>query len=69
MRYKPTVDKPTREDPQLVDETTTSTLHTSQRLGVGDPLPDVTMRTLDGKPFPLSALHGTRALIFMWASW
>ena len=52
-----------------MDETTTSTLQTSQRPGVGDPLPDVMLRTLDGQPFPLNSLRGTRALIFMWASW
>jgi hypothetical protein len=53
-----------------VDETTTtSTLQIRQRPGVGDPLPDVMLRTLDGQPFPLSALRGTGALIFMWASW
>ena len=52
-----------------MDETTTSTLQTSQRPGVGDPLPDVMLRTLDGQPFSLSSLRGRRALIFMWASW
>jgi hypothetical protein len=36
---------------------------------VGDPMPDLVLRGLDERPFPLSQLRGTRALIFMWASW
>jgi cytochrome oxidase Cu insertion factor (SCO1/SenC/PrrC family) len=54
---------------QLVDDATSSTLQTHQRPRVGDPLPDVTLRTMDGQPFQLNSLRGQRALIFMWASW
>jgi hypothetical protein len=52
-----------------VDDATRSTLQTRQRPGVGDPLPSVTLRTMDGQPFQLTSLRGQRALIFMWASW
>ena len=51
-----------------MDHTTTAP-HATHRPGVGDPLPDVTLRTLDGQPFQLRSLRGKRALIFMWASW
>ena len=52
-----------------MDETPISSCKPGQRPSVGDPLPDLTLRTLDGQAFPLSSLRGTRALIFMWASW
>ena len=54
---------------QPVDDATSSTVQSRQRPSVGDPLPDVTLRTLDGQPFQLNSLRGQRALIFMWASW
>jgi peroxiredoxin len=41
----------------------------ARRPQVGEPMPDLTLRGLDGQPFPLSRLRGKRALIFMWASW
>ena len=40
-----------------------------RRPRVGDLMPDLTLRGLDGQPFPLRGLRGQRALIFMWASW
>jgi peroxiredoxin len=52
-----------------VDDVASSTSQSTQRLGVGDPLPDVTLQTMDGQPFQLKSLRGQRALIFMWASW
>ena len=42
---------------------------TLRRPQVGEPFPDLTLRGLDGQPFPLRALRGKRSLIFMWASW
>jgi peroxiredoxin len=36
---------------------------------VGDEMPDLALRGLDGQPFTLRSLRGKRALIFMWASW
>ena len=47
----------------------TTTTATERRPQVGDPMPDLTLRGLDGQPFPLRSLGGTPALIFMWASW
>ena len=32
-------------------------------------VPDVVLPTLDGEPFPLSRLRGTKVLIAAWASW
>ena len=31
--------------------------------------PDLVLPTLDGEPFPLSRLRGTKVLIAAWASW
>jgi hypothetical protein len=41
----------------------------ARRPQVGDEMPDLTLRGLDGQPFALRTLRGKRALIFMWASW
>ena len=32
-------------------------------------LPDIELPDLDGRPFPLSALRGRKALLVAWASW
>lgn len=32
-------------------------------------VPDVELRNVDGNPFPLSSLHGTKVLLVAWASW
>ena len=37
--------------------------------GGGQPLPDLTLTTLDGGEFRFADLRGKRALLFMWASW
>jgi hypothetical protein len=37
--------------------------------GVGHPLPDVTLPSLDGPAVPLSALRGKRRLLYLWGSW
>jgi hypothetical protein len=50
-------------------EKTSSVPHAPQRPGVGDSMPDLTLRTLDGQPFSAWSLRGKRALLFMWASW
>jgi peroxiredoxin len=36
---------------------------------LGDPLPDLTMPTLDGQPVALRDLIGKPTLLFAWASW
>jgi len=36
---------------------------------VAQPAPDVSMRTLDGKPFALAALKGQVVVLDFWASW
>lgn len=36
---------------------------------VGDPVPEITLPDLDGKPVSLSGYSGRRLLVFMWASW
>lgn len=36
---------------------------------IGQPLPDVTLPTLDGAPLRLRDLLGKRVLRFCWASW
>ena len=69
MEYNPAHRQAPSKEIQLVDDAISSTLQRRQRPSVGDPLPDVTLRTLDGQPFQLSSLLGQRALIFMWASW
>ena len=46
-----------------------STPIVSTRPAVGDPMPNLTLQGLDGKPFGLERLRGQRALLFMWASW
>ncbi len=68
MGYNPRICQAGQEEPELVDDKT-SAPHATRRPQVGDPMPDLTLRTLDGEPFQLSHLHGKRALIFMWASW
>ena len=37
--------------------------------GVGVPLPDVTVRTLDGQDVSLASLCGKRRLLYLWGSW
>lgn len=37
--------------------------------GVGDPVPDVTLQTLDGQPLHLGDMAGKKYILFMWASW
>ena len=39
------------------------------RLAVGDVMPDVELRDLDGNVRRLSGSRGRPLLIFMWASW
>jgi hypothetical protein len=51
------------------ERTRTSSPRTSDRPRIGDPMPDLTLRTLDGEVFRTWSLQGTRALLFMWASW
>jgi peroxiredoxin len=41
----------------------------ARRPQIGDPLPDLTLRGLNGQPFSLRTLRGKRSLVFMWASW
>lgn len=36
---------------------------------VGDRLPDVTLRGLNGDTMALGALRGKRRLLFFWGSW
>ena len=36
---------------------------------VGDPSPDFTLPSLDGKEISLSSLRGRKTIVFMWASW
>jgi hypothetical protein len=69
MEYNPARRQALSKEIQPVDHVASSASHSRQRPGVGDPLPDVTLRTLDGQPFQLNSLRGQRALIFMWASW
>ena len=47
----------------------TSTARRGHTPHLGDRMPDLILRGLDGQPFPLRTLRGQRALIFMWASW
>lgn len=36
---------------------------------VGDPLPNITLPTLNGGELALDELRGKRVLIFFWGSW
>ena len=38
-------------------------------VNVGDPAPQFTLPSLDGKQVSLSDYRGKRLVIFMWASW
>jgi peroxiredoxin len=38
-------------------------------LQIGDAAPDISMKTLDGKPFQLSALRGHWVVVQFWATW
>jgi len=38
-------------------------------LSVGDPLPDITLPTVDGHTIRLRDYRGKRLFVFMWASW
>jgi peroxiredoxin len=44
-------------------------MKTTGRLAIGDLMPDVELRDLDGQPRRLSDFRGRPLLIFMWASW
>ncbi|MCA1647554.1 MAG: hypothetical protein LC797_19520, partial [Chloroflexi bacterium] len=46
-----------------------SAVTNTRRPHVGDRMPELILRGLDGQPFSLQSLRGKRALIFMWASW
>jgi len=37
--------------------------------GVGDPVPEIVLPSLDGDLIRLSAHRGKRLLLFMWGSW
>jgi peroxiredoxin len=37
--------------------------------GVGVPLPDETLPTLDGEAVRLSTLRGKRRVLYLWGSW
>ena len=37
--------------------------------GVGMPLPDLTLPTLDGENLRFADLRGKKLLLFMWGSW
>lgn len=37
--------------------------------GVGFPLPDVTLPSLDGEAVRLGELRGKRRLLYLWGSW
>lgn len=39
------------------------------RLVIGDSMPEVELRDLDGRPRRLSEFRGRPLLLFMWASW
>lgn len=41
----------------------------SQELKIGQPAPDITMKSLDGKEISLSSFRGQMVLIDFWASW
>ena len=42
----------------------------AQKIKVGDPAPDFTVPSLDGKTtYRLSDFRGRRVLVFNWASW
>ncbi|MDP9380562.1 MAG: redoxin domain-containing protein [Chloroflexota bacterium] len=36
---------------------------------LGDPFPDVSLRTLDGEELRVSSLKGKKVLLYMWGSW
>ncbi len=45
------------------------TAEAEKKLAVGQPAPEITMNTPDGKPLSLSSLKGKVVLIDFWASW
>ena len=49
---------------------TNASLGRTQKIQVGEPAPDFTVPSLDGKTtYRLSDFRGHRVLIFNWASW
>jgi cytochrome c biogenesis protein CcmG/thiol:disulfide interchange protein DsbE len=36
---------------------------------LGQPVPDFTLPTLDGKPIHIRDYRGKKLIVFMWASW
>ncbi len=36
---------------------------------VGQPAPDFSVTTVEGRTFAISELRGKRVLVFLWASW
>ncbi len=41
----------------------------SKYVDVGDQLPDITLPNLNGTPVLLDSFHGSKHILFMWASW
>lgn len=40
-----------------------------RQLAIGEPLPDITLHDMDGKPVRLRGFVGKKLLICTWASW
>lgn len=38
-------------------------------LGVGHPMPDLTLPDLDGQPVRFAEFRGKKLLVFVWGSW
>lgn len=38
-------------------------------VGIGRPVPDLTLTALDGRPVRFTDYRGKKLLVFVWASW